>query len=121
MADSTYGFHFRYRKSGGVPTILDLPCKDSETLTKGDLVNLESGELDLAATGAAWAPAGAGWTLTTTGSVSRMASLRRPVLVMTMRAGSIICSPAAVGKSERAMRGKVRAMRGTRRKRSSTW
>lgn len=50
MAESTYGFHFRYRLSGGAPTILDLLCKDTETLTKGDLVNLESGEIDLAAT-----------------------------------------------------------------------
>lgn len=50
MADSTYGFHFRYRLCGMPPTILDLLCKDSETLTKGDIVNLETGEIDLAAT-----------------------------------------------------------------------
>lgn len=50
MADSTYGFHFRYRLSGAPPTILDLYCKDTETLTKGDIVNLESGEIDLGAT-----------------------------------------------------------------------
>lgn len=44
------GFSFRFRESGGAPTILDLTFKDTETLTKGDMVNLESGEVDLAAT-----------------------------------------------------------------------
>lgn len=43
------GFEFAYRLSGGAPTILDLTAKDSETLTKGDLLNLESGQVDLAA------------------------------------------------------------------------
>lgn len=50
MPESLYGFHYRYRLSGGAPTIVELYFKDSETLTKGDLVNLESGEVDLAAT-----------------------------------------------------------------------
>jgi hypothetical protein len=45
------GFTFRYRTSGGAPTIKVLKSKDTETLTKGDMVNLESGEVDLAATG----------------------------------------------------------------------
>lgn len=45
------GFTFRYRTSGGAPTVQDILCKDTETLTKGDLANLESGEIDLAATG----------------------------------------------------------------------
>jgi hypothetical protein len=45
-----YGFHFAYRLGGGDPTIQDLLFKDTETLTKGDLVNLETGEVDLAAT-----------------------------------------------------------------------
>ena len=44
------GFHFRYRLCGAPPTIEDLIFKDSETLSKGDLANLESGEIDLAAT-----------------------------------------------------------------------
>lgn len=44
------GFTFRYRLSGGAPTIQDLTFKDTETLTAGDLVNLETGEIDLAAT-----------------------------------------------------------------------
>ena len=44
------GFTFRARESGGAPTILALTFKDSETLTKGDIVNLETGEIDLAAT-----------------------------------------------------------------------
>lgn len=44
------GFKFAFRESGGAPTILDLTFKDTETLTKGDLVNLETGQIDLAAT-----------------------------------------------------------------------
>lgn len=44
------GFTFRYRLSGGAPTIQVLKAKDTETLTKGDLLNLEAGEVDLAAT-----------------------------------------------------------------------
>ncbi|MDP3937556.1 MAG: hypothetical protein Q8R92_05395 [Deltaproteobacteria bacterium] len=43
------GFSFRYRLSGGAPTIEDLTFKDTETLTKGDMANLETGEVDLAA------------------------------------------------------------------------
>lgn len=45
------GFKFAYRESGGAPTIRDLLYKDTETLTKGDIANLETGELDLAASG----------------------------------------------------------------------
>jgi hypothetical protein len=30
--------------------VVTLKCKDTETLTRGDLVNLETGEIDLAAT-----------------------------------------------------------------------
>lgn len=44
------GFTFRYRLSGGAPTIQSFKAKDTETLTKGDLLNMESGTLDLAAT-----------------------------------------------------------------------
>lgn len=44
------GFTFRYRLSGGAPTINVLKSKDTETITKGDMVNLESGEVDLGAT-----------------------------------------------------------------------
>ena len=44
------GFTFAYRLSGGGPTIQNLLFKDTETLTKGDLVNLETGEVDLLAT-----------------------------------------------------------------------
>ncbi len=43
-------FEYEKRLSGGAPTIEWLTFKDTETLTKGDLVNLESGEIDLAAT-----------------------------------------------------------------------
>lgn len=50
MADESLGFKFEYRESGGDPTILDLLYKDAEILTKGDLLNLESGEVDLGAT-----------------------------------------------------------------------
>ena len=44
------GFTFSHRLSGGAPTIQDFLFKDAETITKGDLVNLETGEVDLAAT-----------------------------------------------------------------------
>lgn len=44
------GFTFRYRKSGGAPTIQRAYAKDTETLTKGDMLNLETGEVDLGAT-----------------------------------------------------------------------
>lgn len=45
------GFEFRFRESGGAPTIISVTAKDTETLTKGDILNLESGEVDLGATG----------------------------------------------------------------------
>ena len=48
--DTSAGFRFRGRVSKMPPTIQTLTIKDSETLTKGDLVTLESGEIDLAAT-----------------------------------------------------------------------
>jgi methionine aminopeptidase len=51
MADTSLGFKFRFRLCGFAPTIQDLLYKDTETLTKGDMVNLESGEIDLGATG----------------------------------------------------------------------
>lgn len=44
------GFRFRYRKSGGFPTIQPILFKDTETITIGDFVNLESGLADLGAT-----------------------------------------------------------------------
>jgi len=50
MADTSLGFRFKYRLCGARPTIQTLTIKDTETLTKGDLVNLETGEIDLGAT-----------------------------------------------------------------------
>ena len=50
MTDTSLGFRPRYRLSGGPFTIQDLLYKDTETLTKGDIVNMETGELDLGAT-----------------------------------------------------------------------
>jgi hypothetical protein len=50
MADTSLGFRPRYRLSGLAFTKQTLTIKDTETLTKGDLVNLESGEIDLGAT-----------------------------------------------------------------------
>jgi len=44
------GFEWRYNLSGGRPLILTFLMKDSETLTRGDMLNIESGEVDLAAT-----------------------------------------------------------------------
>lgn len=50
MADTSKGFRPRYRLCGAPFTVQSLLFKDSETLTKGDLVNLEAGEVDLAVT-----------------------------------------------------------------------
>ena len=44
------GFEYRYNVSGGRPLILTLLMKDTETLTRGDMLNIESGEVDLAVT-----------------------------------------------------------------------
>ena len=44
------GFEWKYNLSGGRPLILSYFFKDTETLTKGDMCNLESGEIDLAVT-----------------------------------------------------------------------
>ena len=44
------GFEWRYNVSGGRPLILRFLMKDSETLTRGDMLNLESGEVDLMVT-----------------------------------------------------------------------
>lgn len=44
------GFTFAYRRSGAAPTVQSLLFKDTETLTRGDIVNLETGLVDLAAT-----------------------------------------------------------------------
>ena len=41
------GFEWRYNISGGRPLILSFLFSGTETLTKGDIVNLESGEMDL--------------------------------------------------------------------------
>lgn len=46
-----YGFHFSHYLSGEKkPKIRKYTFKDTETLTKGDILNLESGEVDLGAT-----------------------------------------------------------------------
>lgn len=47
-----YGFTPRFMLGGGavIPPPVDLIFKDTETLTAGDMVNLESGEVDLAVT-----------------------------------------------------------------------
>ena len=45
------GFEWRYNVSGGRPLILTFAMKDTETLTRGDMLNVESGEVDLCATG----------------------------------------------------------------------
>lgn len=50
MADQSLGFRYRGRLSGGPENIQDLLFKDTETLSKGDLLNLETGEVDLGAT-----------------------------------------------------------------------
>lgn len=51
MADTSLGFRPRFRISGQHFTYQDLLFKDNETLNEGDMVNLETGEVDLAAAG----------------------------------------------------------------------
>lgn len=50
MADTSAGFRFRYRESGAPPTIQYLTCANTEVLSKGDIANLETGEIDLGVT-----------------------------------------------------------------------
>lgn len=50
VVDTSAGFKYEGRLSGGPDLFRDFYFKDTETLTKGDLVNLETGEVDLAAT-----------------------------------------------------------------------
>jgi uncharacterized protein YbcI len=45
------GFEFRYRLGGGQPTIRSFVFKNTETLTRGDILNYENGLLDLGAVG----------------------------------------------------------------------
>ena len=45
--DQTYGFQFRYRLGGGDMTKQNLLFATTETLTKGDMLNVETGEVDL--------------------------------------------------------------------------
>ena len=44
------GFEWRYNVSGGRPLILTFLMKDTETFTRGDMMNIESGEVDLMVT-----------------------------------------------------------------------
>lgn len=72
------GFHFRYRLCGAPPTIQDLTFKDTETLSKGDILNLETGEVDLAATADANLLGVALETVAGTDSVSKIQVITDP-------------------------------------------
>lgn len=48
--DTRSGFHFMYRLCGAPPTVQRFLFKDTETLSKGDILNIENGEVDLGAT-----------------------------------------------------------------------
>jgi len=50
MTDTSTGFRYRGRKSGGAPTIQNIAVNSSITLTAGDLVSLTSNKLQLGAT-----------------------------------------------------------------------
>lgn len=50
VTDTALGFKFEYRLCGQPATTRKYLFKDTETLHKGDLLNVESGEVDLAAT-----------------------------------------------------------------------
>ena len=51
MADTSAGFRHRFNLYGGPTIIQDLLFQDTETLTKGDIANLETGLVDLAVSG----------------------------------------------------------------------
>lgn len=53
VTDTSAGFKYEGRLGGGyLPDVIGkLYFKDTETLSKGDFVNIETGEVDLAATG----------------------------------------------------------------------
>lgn len=44
------GFSFAYKMSGGAPTMITLPVKAASVISAGELVNIESGFVDGAAT-----------------------------------------------------------------------
>lgn len=48
--DTSAGFKYEGRLSGGPDLFMNFTFKDTETISKGDLVNLESGTVDLGAT-----------------------------------------------------------------------
>lgn len=48
MADTSAGFRFRGRACGAPPTIMEFYAQGTETLTKGDMLTLDAGEVDLA-------------------------------------------------------------------------
>lgn len=50
VSNTNAGFRLYGRRGGGVCTTAQFYFKDTETLTKGDMVNIESGEADLAVT-----------------------------------------------------------------------
>lgn len=50
VTDSSAGFKLMGRMSGFPTTIVKIKFKDTETISKGDLVNVESGTADLGAT-----------------------------------------------------------------------
>lgn len=52
MADTSAGFRFRGRKSLGQPTIQNILCNATATLSAGDMVTLTAGKLVLGATAA---------------------------------------------------------------------
>ena len=51
VVDTGLGFKYMGRDGGGPDKWVEIPFKDTETLSKGDLINAESGEADLGATG----------------------------------------------------------------------
>jgi uncharacterized protein YbcI len=51
MSNCTPGFAFRYRVSGRPPTVERFVFKNTETLSRGDMLNLKNGEVALGRTG----------------------------------------------------------------------
>ena len=82
MTDTSLGFRVKGRINGGEFTIQDMLFKDTETLTKGDVLHLETGEVDLGATGDTNLIGVAKETISGTDSTTRIQVYTDPDLIM---------------------------------------
>lgn len=84
------GFKIAGRLSGGAPTIITLKAKDTETLSFGDIANVETGQIDLGATGdsALVGPIVSASVAATTGSTDIQVCVDPDVILRTVDANA---------------------------------